>query len=413
MTAERVLMALLLGGIAVGCVLVLYPFFSSLLWAAILVFTTWPVCEWLRQQVRLRRGAAAGVMVALTAVVLVLPLALAAPGGANDVNHLRGVIEDALRAGLPGSPDWVFEIPLVGPTLGDLWNRWAADISVMVEALRPYFGIVLEGGLGLLLGLANGVLLFVLALFIAFFFYLYGDPISARLRVILQRIAGARAERLIDVTGATVRGVVYGILLTAIVQGVLTAFGLWLSGVPRPVLLGAVAGFLSVLPIGAPVVWIPAALWLMGSGHLGWGIFLAVYGVVAVSGADSVIRPWFIARGAQLPFLLTVLGVLGGAIAFGLLGIFLGPVLLGIGYTLVNEWAEAEDGNDASITEGKAVSESGPPEPNPRRALVGLLAIVALIVAVLFIMHRLNQAARIQDCVASGRTNCAPIETQR
>ena len=120
-------------------------------------------------------------------------------------------------------------------------------------------------------------------------------------------------ERLIDVTGATVRGVVYGILLTAIVQGVLTAFGLWLSGVPRPVLLGAVAGFLSVLPIGAPVVWIPAALWLMSSGHLGWGIFLAVYGVVAVSGADSVIRPWFIARGAQLPFLLTVLGVLGGA----------------------------------------------------------------------------------------------------
>lgn len=219
----------------------------------------------------------------------------------------------------------------------------------MIEALRPYFGIVLEGGLGLLLGLANGVLLFVLALFIAFFFYLYGDPIAARLRVILSRIAGTRADRLINVTGATVRGVVYGILLTAIVQGILTAFGLWLSGVPRPVLLGAVAGFLSVLPIGAPVVWIPAALWLMSSGHLGWGTFLAVYGVVAVSGADSVIRPWFIARGAQLPFLLTVLGVLGGALAFGLLGIFLGPVLLGIGYTLVNEWAEAENQEPVSI----------------------------------------------------------------
>jgi predicted PurR-regulated permease PerM len=189
--------------------------------------------------------------------------------------------------------------------------------------------------------IANGVLLFVLALFIAFFFYLYGEPIAARLTIILQRIAGARADRLIIITGATVRGVVYGILGTAIIQGILTAFGLWLCGVPRPVQLGAVAGFLSVLPIGAPVVWIPAALWLMGSGHLGWGIFLAVYGVVAVSGADSVIRPWFIARGAQLPFMLTVLGVLGGALSFGLLGIFLGPVLLGVGYTLVNEWAQA------------------------------------------------------------------------
>jgi predicted PurR-regulated permease PerM len=349
MTAEPMLMVLLVGGIAIGCVLVLYPFFSSLLWAAILVFTTWPVCEWLRIHGRLRRGGAAGVMVALTAVVLVLPLALAAPGGANDVNHLRGAIEDALRAGLPGSPDWVFDIPVIGPRLGGLWNRWAADISIMVAALQPYYGIVLEGGLGLLLGVANGVLLFVLALFIAFFFYLYGEPIARRLRAILQRVAGARADRLIDVTGATVRGVVYGILLTAIVQGILTAFGLWLSGVPRPVLLGAVAGFLSVLPIGAPLVWIPGSLWLMGTGHLGWGIFLAVYGVVAVSGADSVIRPWFIARGAQLPFLLTVLGVLGGALAFGLLGIFLGPVLLGIGYTLVNEWAEAEAQESPSV----------------------------------------------------------------
>jgi predicted PurR-regulated permease PerM len=341
-SAERVLLTLLLGGIGVGCVLVLYPFFSALLWAGILVFTTWPVCDWLHQQLRLRRGAAAGVMVALTAVTIVLPLALAAPSGANDVNHLREVIEDALRAGLPGAPDWVYAIPAVGQTLGDLWNRWAADISVMVEALGPYVGILLEGGLGLLLGLANGVLLFMLALFIAFFFYLYGEPIAARLRLILQRIAGARAERLILITGATVRGVVYGILLTAIVQGILTAFGLWLAGVPRPVLLGAVAGFIAVLPIGAPVVWIPCALWLMSSGHLGWGVFLAVYGVVAVSGADSIIRPWFIARGAQLPFVLTVLGVLGGAIAFGLLGIFLGPVLLGIGYTLVNEWAVAD-----------------------------------------------------------------------
>ncbi len=343
MMAERVLMGLLLGGIAVGCVLVLYPFFSALLWAAILVFTTWPVFEWLRLHLRLRPGAAAGMMVALTAIVLVLPLAVAAPSSAGDVNHLRTVVESALRGGLPNAPIWVWDVPLIGPSIGGLWDRWAADVSVMLEALRPYFGIVLEGGLGLLLGIANGVLLFVLALFIAFFFYVYGEPLAERLRLVLHRIAGVQADRLILVTGATVRGVVYGILGTAIVQGILTAFGLWLSGVPRPVLLGAVAGFLSVLPIGAPVVWIPAALWLMGSGHLGWGIFLGVYGVVAVSGADSVIRPWFISRGAQLPFLLTVLGVLGGALAFGLLGIFLGPVLLGVGYTLVNEWARTAD----------------------------------------------------------------------
>ncbi len=367
MMAERVLMGLLLGAVAIGCVLVLYPFFSALLWAAILVFTTWPVCEWLRIHLRLPHGAAAGLMVLLTAVVLVLPIAVAAPGSAEDVTRLRHAIEAGLRAGLPGSPTWVFDIPLVGPTVGDLWNRWAADVSVMLEALRPYFGIVLEGGLGLLLGIANGVLMFLLALFVAFFFYVYGEPIALRARLMLVRIAGGRADRLILVTGATIRGVVYGILGTAIVQGFLTAFGLWLSGVPRPVLLGTLAGLLSVLPIGAPVVWIPAALWLMSTGHLGWGIFLGVYGVVAVSGADSVIRPWFISRGAQLPFVLTVLGVLGGALAFGLPGIFLGPVLLGIGYTLMNEWAGDEPqmpAADIRTTEHPALAPLRVPKPD-------------------------------------------------
>ncbi len=341
MIAERILMGLLLGGVAIGCVLVLYPFFSALLWGGILVYTTWPLYEHLRRHIR--GGPAALSMVALTAVVLVLPIALAAPGSADDVNRLRHVIMEALRAGLPNAPLWVFDMPLIGATLGALWNHWAADISGMLEALRPYFGILLENGLSLLLGIASGVLMFLLSLFVAFFFYIYGDPLAARLRLLLERIAGVQADRLIAVTGATVRGVVYGILGTAIVQGILTGFGLWLSGVPRPVLLGAVAGVLSVLPIGAPVVWIPAAIWLTGSGHYGWGIFLAIYGVGAVSGADSVIRPWFISRGAQLPFMLTVLGVLGGALAFGLLGIFLGPVLLGIGFTLVNEWARSSD----------------------------------------------------------------------
>ncbi len=343
MTAERILMGLLLGGVAAGCFAVLYPFLSALLWAGILAYTTWPVHVWLRDRARLSRGWAALAMVALVAVVLVLPIAAAAPGSADDVALIRRAIMEALRAGLPDAPDWVFDIPLVGATLGALWNHWAADISVMLEALRPYFGILLENGLGLLLGIANGVLMFLLALFLAFFFFVYGEPLAERLSLLLHRVAGAQAERLIAVTGATVRGVVYGILGTALVQGLLTAFGLWLSGVPRPVLLGAVAGMLSVLPIGAPVVWIPAAIWLASTGHVGWGIFLAVYGGGAITGADSLIRPWFISRGAQLPFVLTVLGVLGGALAFGLLGIFLGPVLLGIGYTLVNEWAKGSD----------------------------------------------------------------------
>ena len=345
MIAERVLMGMLLGGIGVGCVLVLWPFFSAILWAAILTYTTWPIYEWLRVRGGLGRAGAAGAMVTIAFVVVVLPLALAAPGGADDVDQLRRTVQGALAGGLPTSPPWLRQIPAVGPTMAGLWDSWAADLTAMGEFFKPYFGMAAEFGLSLLLGLANGVLMFLLALFVAFFFFASGDRLADKLRALLGRIAGPRAPRLIEVTGATVRGVVYGILGTAIVQGILTTFGLWITGVPRPLLLGLVAGGLSVLPIGAPVVWIPSSLWLLTQGHTAAGIILFVYGIVAVSGADSVIRPFFIARGAQLPFLLTMLGVLGGALAFGLLGIFVGPVLLGMGFTLVSEWASpAEPG---------------------------------------------------------------------
>ena len=212
----------------------------------------------------------------------------------------------------------------------------------MVAFFKPYFGVIAESGLSLLLGVAGGVVQFLMALLIAFFLWVSGDVLAHRLLTLGRRIAGPSADRLVTLVGATVRGTVYGILGTAVVQGILTAFGLWMSGVPRPVLLGAIAGFLSVLPVGAPLVWIPAAIWLLSTGHTAWGIVLAIYGMLAVSGADNVIRPYFIARGAQLPFLLTILGVLGGAIAFGLLGIFVGPVLLGVGFTLIAEYARAD-----------------------------------------------------------------------
>ena len=343
MSAERLLMALLLGGVAIGCALVLQPFLSAILWAGILTYTTWPMFEYVRSHAGTGRTGTAAVMVAIVAVVVVLPLALAAPGGADDADQLRRMVQDAATAGLPQAPAWLPDVPAAGPALGELWNSWAADLQVMVDFFRPYFGMAAEFGLSLLLGLANGVLQFLLALFVAFFFFVSGDRLALVLTGLLRRIAGPQAERLIVVTGATVRGVVYGILGTAIVQGILTTIGLWGAGLPRPLLLGVIAGGLSVLPIGAPVVWIPAALWLLSQGHTWRGLLLAAYSFVFISGADSVIRPLFIARGAQLPFLLTMLGVLGGALAFGLLGIFVGPVLLGIGYTLVLEWARPAD----------------------------------------------------------------------
>ncbi len=342
MSAERILLWLLMGGVTIGCMVVLAPFTSALLWAGILAYTTWPVYLQVRARLGIGRAGGAAVMVAITAIVVVLPLALAAPSGTADVAQIERAVQDALAAGLPGSPAWVYDVPVVGPTLGGLWDTWATDLTVMVMFFRPYFGIAAQFGLQFLLGLANGVLLFLLSLFVAFFAYASGEQFAQRMTMIVHRVAGDRAERLIEVTGATVRGVVYGILGTAVVQGALTAIGLWVTGVPRAALLGVIAGGLAVLPVGPPLVWFPAALWLMASGHMALGIGLMIYGVAVIGGADTLIRPYFIARGADLPFLLTMLGVLGGALTFGLLGIFLGPVLLGVGFALVNEWIESD-----------------------------------------------------------------------
>ena len=354
MTTQRLLMGLLLGGIAIGCIEVLYPFLSAILWAAILAFTTWPVHVWLRQHLRLGHSGTALLMVSIVAVVVVLPLALAAPDGADDAKRLNALVQNAIAAGLPLAPPWFGQVPLIGPTVTDLWNTWATDLNTMVAFFKPYFGIVAQFGLSLLLGLANGVLGFVLALIIVFFFYAAGDRFALVLTALLGRVAGPRAPRLIEVTGNTVRGVVYGILGTAVAQGILTTLGLWLAGVPRPLLLGVVAGGLAVLPVGAPVVWIPSSLWLLAEGHMWRGLFLFAYGLIAVSGADFVMRPYLIARGAQLPFLLTLLGVLGGAMKFGLLGVFVGPVLLGVGFTLVREWAAAEEPAELTAPPGDA-----------------------------------------------------------
>ena len=341
MMAERIMMGLLLGGVATGCVVVLYPFFSAILWAAILVFTTWPVYSRLRA--RTGRFTAAILMMAVTAVLVVLPIGLVASAGVADAPGLMHAAMNLAALGLPEPPHWVARVPFIGHQLTETLQRWSADLNQVGATVQPYIGTIVGRVLAVLVQLAGGLLQLVLALFIGFFFWVNGDALGGTLTAIIRRIAGSYANRLLNVAGNTVRGTVYGILGTAIVQGILTGIGFYMAGVPSPVLFGGIAAFVAVLPVGAPLVWVPAAIWLALSHHLGWGIFLGVYGVVAISGADHIIRPVFIARGAQLPYLLTVLGVLGGVLGFGGLGIFLGPVLLGLGYTLAVEFAAGGD----------------------------------------------------------------------
>ncbi|GBR54610.1 transporter [Neokomagataea thailandica NBRC 106555] len=240
--------------------------------------------------------------------------------------------------------------PVIGPRLTELWTRLSHDVGALTEILRPYFGQIAHITLTILVKLTGGLVELVMALFIAFFLWLSGDALGHTITALTYRIAGpVAAPHLISMIGRTVRGTVYGVLGTAIIQGILTGIGFMLSGVPAPVLMGGIAAFIAVFPVGAPIIWVPAALWLMATHHFGGGIFLLAWGVLIISGADHLIRPAFIARGAQLPYLLTVIGVLGGVIALGGLGIFLGPVLLAVGYTLISRFAHPSSANTARL----------------------------------------------------------------
>lgn len=340
---------------AVGCFLVLRPFLSALLWAAIIVYSTWPAFRVLRERFGLSAGWAAGAMVLLEFLLIGVPLGLAAPRRIEDLDGLRASVEAFLTQGMPGLGDWLGRVPLVGSYLASWLEGVDLGLGSLVGLVQPYAGTVAQTVLAVVLAVLSGIAEVFLAIFFAFFLYRDGVAIAAWSESTLTQLAGPRGRRLLALTGDVTRGVVFGLLGTAIVQGLMTGFGLWLTGVPRPILFGALAGAISILPIGAPVVWIPATLWLFSEGRTYAAIFLLVYGGFGISSADNVIRPWLISRGADLPLLLTLLGALGGVFAFGFLGLFLGPVLLAVGFTLLKDWA----------TEG-AVDEAQSPETLPR-----------------------------------------------
>jgi predicted PurR-regulated permease PerM len=188
--------------------------------------------------------------------------------------------------------------------------------------------------------LGRGLLELALSILMACFLLRDSDKTAELLGTAVNRIAGERGKHLLHVAGNTMRGVVYGILGTALVQAVVAGIGFLIAGVPGAALLALFMFFLSVVPVGPPLTWLPAALWLFSQGSTGWGIFMLIWGV-GVSSLDNFVKPWLISQGSAMPFVLIFMGVLGGVMTFGFIGVFIGPTLLAVGYRLVSEWMSA------------------------------------------------------------------------
>ena len=270
---ERAVAALLLLILAVACFVVLRPFLSALLWAAILSSSTWPVYVALERLLGGRRTAAAAVMIACAAVILLLPLALVLSHLAGEATELATAASRWMEVGPPEPPAWVATLPLVGPRLHAYWASVAQNGARLVADLRAYVGPAREWIVATGLSLGAGLAELVLALLVAFFFYRDGMAGMRALRSALGRVAGAQGARLLVIAGATIKSVVYGVLGTNLVQGVLAGLGLWAVGIPSPLLLGFALFFLCLVPLAPMLVFAPAIVWLIQQGAVGSAVF--------------------------------------------------------------------------------------------------------------------------------------------
>lgn len=329
--------------LVMGCLLVLQPFVTALLCAAIVCFSTWSIYEWVLLRVGGRASFAALIMTLMLMLIFVLPVAFLALTLADTATPAVEWLRDTFARGLPPPPDSIKDLPLVGDYLDSAWRELADSRAKFAEAVKKIAPPAQQGFFkaGLLLG--EGVIQLSFAVFIAFFLYRDGEALVAATREAMRRLAGKLAPGLLETVGGTVQGVVYGLVGTAIAQGIVAVIGFALAGVPGALLLGFLTFALSMVPIGPPLIWGGAAVWLLAQDQTGWAIFMAIYGFVVISGIDNVIKPLLISRGSSLPFALIFLGVMGGVYAFGFVGIFLGPTLLAVGLSLLEQWLKPRE----------------------------------------------------------------------
>jgi predicted PurR-regulated permease PerM len=315
------------------------PFLPAAVWAATLVIATWPLLLRLQALLWGRRGPAVAVMSALLLLCLIVPLILAINAILTHLDDITGWVRSLATSPLPPPPEWLSRVPLAGPRLAARWAEVAAaNPDEITASMRPYVLSIVAwvagttGNVGLLL------VQFVLVVLFASILYASGETAAEATRRFARRLGGARGEHSARLAVSAIRGVALGIVVTAVVQTVLAGAGLFVARVPFAAVLTAIIFMLCLAQLGPALVMIGAVGWMYWAGASGWATALLLVWSVFVISIDNVLRPVLIRRGANLPLLLVFLGVVGGLMAFGIIGIFIGPVVLAVGYSLLVDW---------------------------------------------------------------------------
>jgi predicted PurR-regulated permease PerM len=353
--------------LALGCFAVLQPFLSAILWAVLLSFSSWRLN---RHAVILLEGRrslaaglmtlAAGLMTLAVGLVLVLPVVAAVWSLADEALHLAEYFAAWRDRGPPGPPEWIERVPLFGPELKKDWLDLAGDQAAFAATLRSYEGVASQWALNAGTGFGHAVSELFASLFILFFLYRDGTAAAQLSTQLMERLAGTRARQLIEVASGTVRGVVYSLVGGNLVLAVLGALGFWMAGVPWAFFWGAMTFILQVIPFGTMLIWVPAVVWEYFNVGLFSAVLLALWSGFVYLLLNNIVFTYLISRDSHLPVVLALLGMLGGLMAFGLLGIFLGPTLLAVGATLLQEWRTAAPSARAVPVSRGALAEKQP-----------------------------------------------------
>jgi predicted PurR-regulated permease PerM len=321
---------------------ILKPFLGAAIWSVTIVTATWPLMISIQNRLWSRRSLAVAVMTVVLLCFLVAPLWLSIDTIVSNADRITNWVKSLSTFEVPPPPAWLGAVPLFGKNLVAAWDKVAvAEIHDFTQKLAPYAGnairwfITKVGGFGVL------VLQFLLTVVFAALLYAKGEHVASWIKRFGHRLAGPRGEASIRLAGQAVRGVALGVVVTALAQSVFGGIGLAIVRVPFAAVLTAVMFMLAIAQVGPLLVLVPAVVWLYWSSSIVWGTFLLIWTLV-VGSMDSFLRPFLIKKGADLPLLLIFAGVVGGLIAFGLIGIFVGPVVLAVSYTLLSAWVDDE-----------------------------------------------------------------------
>lgn len=341
---ERGMALVVVGVVLLGILATLQPFATAIMFGAILAIALWPVRDWMVGK-GIRPALTATLLILLVLAAIVLPMLAVAPGLIEAINAGTGWAQQAIANAPATPPDWVAELPLLGDPITTAWTHVADARGDLTSLLTPYLARFQTVLLNIASGLADSLVQMLLALVVAAMFWTSGEEIAAALRDAAGRLGGTTGVESLDTAGGAVRSVAYGVVGTSIWQGIMAAIGYSIAGIPAPALLGFLTFVFSISQVLSPlivVLWGGAAWWLFDQGQTGWAIFMGLWGVGAISSSDNLIRPLMIRRGVDMPLSIVIFGVFGGFVAFGFLGLFIGPVLLAVGLVMLRAWRKPE-----------------------------------------------------------------------